>query len=167
MGNNLARAICRIFAFLAITFSGSLFASNVESPVNHPQLLRVSTATAEMQADDAMVVGGGIGPGKLTGQEGMLQATAIVLDDGRMKLCLVACDVLMMNRDLLDEAARRIERDCGIPFANILINSSHTHHAPTTVTIHGYGRDETFSRRTVEAIVAAARRANEELKSAK
>src|SRR5687767_14835133 len=75
--------------------------------------MRVGAATAEMEADDSMVIGGGIGPGKLTGQEGKLQATAVVLS-GNTKLCLVGVDVLMMNRDLLDEAARRIEKECRI-----------------------------------------------------
>jgi hypothetical protein len=122
--------------------------------------LKVGAATAEMQADDSMVIGGGIGPGKLTEQEGKLQATALVLS-GNTKVCLVAVDILMMNRDYLDPALKRIESECSIPFNNILVNSSHTHHAPTTVTIHGYQRDEEFCRRTVEAIVSAAKQANE------
>ncbi|MBX3444523.1 MAG: hypothetical protein KF774_19135 [Planctomyces sp.] len=121
--------------------------------------LRVGAATVEMQAEDEMVIGGGIGPGRLTGQEGKLQATALVVA-GDTRLCLVAVDVLMINRDYLDPAAKRIEEECGIPFENILINSSHTHHAPSTVTIHGYQREEEFCRRTVEAIVAAAKEAN-------
>ena len=61
---------------------------------------------------------------------------------------------------LLDQAARQIESACGIPFDHILINASHTHHAPSTVTIHGYQRDEEFCRRTVAAIVTAATQAD-------
>ena len=118
-------------------------------------LLRVASATAEIQADDAMVIGGGIGPGRVQGQEGRLQATAVVIQ-GDTRLCIIAVDVLMMTRDCLDQAAHRIEQECGIPFDNIMINASHTHHAPTTVTVHGYERDETFCRRTVDAIVTAA-----------
>jgi hypothetical protein len=41
-----------------------------------------------------------------------------------------------------------------------LINASHTHHAPSTVTVHGYERDEEFCRRTVRAIVESAVAAN-------
>jgi hypothetical protein len=111
-----------------------------------------------MQADDSMVIAGSIAPGRLAGQEGKLQATAIVIE-GNTKLCLVAVDVLMMNRDYLDQAARRIEQECGIPFDNVLVNCSHTHHAPSTVTVHDYARDEEFCRRTVDAIVAAAKQA--------
>ena len=118
--------------------------------------LRVGAAAVEIPAEDSMVIGGSIGPGKLTGQEGKLQATAIVLA-GNTKLCLVGVDALMMNRDLLDEAARRIEKECGIPFSNILINFSHTHHAPSTATIHGYERDPVFCRSVVSAIAESAR----------
>lgn len=120
---------------------------------------RVGSATSEMTADDSMVIGGGIGPGFAKGQEGKLQATAIVIQ-GEATLCLVAVDILMMGRDYMDQAARAIEKECGIPFDHILINASHTHHAPSTVTVHGYSRDEEFCKRTVAAIIDAAKKAN-------
>jgi len=113
-----------------------------------------------MVSEDTMVIGGGIGPGFAKGQEGKLQATAIVIH-GEIKLCVVAVDILMMHRDFTDQAAHGIEQACGIPFNNIFINSSHTHHAPSTVTVHGYDRDEEFCRRTVAAIVKAAQQAND------
>lgn len=120
---------------------------------------KVGAATTEMVAEDSMVIGGGIGPGLVKGQEGKLQATAIVIH-GDIKLCIVAVDILMMNRDYLDQAAQQIEQATGIPTSNVFINSSHTHHAPSTVTVHGYDRDEEFCRRTVAAIVEAAKQAN-------
>jgi neutral ceramidase len=120
---------------------------------------KVGSATSEMVADDSMVIGGGIGPGMAKGQEGKLQATAIVIV-GDAKLCLIAADILMMHRDYMDQAARAIEKECGIPFDNIMLNASHTHHAPSTVTVHGYERDEEFCRRTVAAMVDAAKKAN-------
>lgn len=122
---------------------------------------RVGAASREMVADDSMVIGGGIGPGYAQGQEGKLLATALVIR-GETKLCLVAADILMMHRDYLDEAAREIEALAGIPFDHILINASHTHHAPSTVTVHGYARDEEFCKRTVRAIVDAAVAADQE-----
>ncbi len=120
---------------------------------------KVGSATAEMVAEDTMIIGGGIGPGQVKGQEGKLQATAIVIQ-GDIKLCLVSVDILMINRDYLDQASQQIEQACGIPVGNVFINSSHTHHAPSTVTVHGYERDEEFCRRTVTAIVEAAKQAN-------
>jgi neutral ceramidase len=119
--------------------------------------LRVGAAAKTLDATDAMVIGGSIGPVYAKGQEGQLRASAVVIegpDGGRA--CLVACDVLMLERDVLDAAARRIAAEAGIPFDHILINATHTHHAPTTVTIHGYEREEAFTRQVGEAIVAAA-----------
>ena len=123
--------------------------------------LKAGAAAEVLQADDSLVIGGGIGPGKAKGQEGELRASALVLEDEHGgKVALVACDVLMVNRDVLDRAARRIEQATGIPFDHILINATHTHHAPTTATIHGYSREEGFTRQVEEKIVEAATRAN-------
>jgi neutral ceramidase len=126
--------------------------------------LKAGAAAEVLQADDSMVIGGGIGPGKAKGQEGELRASALVVEDEHGgKVALVACDVLMVNRDVLDRAARRIEQATGIPFDHILINATHTHHAPTTATIHGYTREEGFTRQVEAKIVEAVTRANSRL----
>lgn len=94
-------------------------------------------------------------------------ASALVVEDGHGgKVALVACDVLMVNRDVLDLAARRIEQSTGIPFDHILLSATHTHHAPTTVTVHGYTREEGFTRQVGEKIVLAVARANSRLAAA-
>lgn len=124
------------------------------------EIWKVGAASVAMQAEDSMVIGGGIGPGLVNGQEGLLQATAIVIR-GEKPLCLIAADILMMHRDWLDQVAKGVEKECSIPFENILINASHTHHAPSTVTIHGYSQDEEFCKRTVKAMIKSAKLANE------
>ena len=129
-------------------------------PLRAETMWRVGAASVAMQAEDSMVIGGGIGPGFVQGQEGLLQATSIVIR-GNKPLCLIAADVLMMHRDWLDQVAKGVENECGIPFENILINASHTHHAPSTITIHGYAQDEEFCRRTVKAMVDSAKLAND------
>jgi hypothetical protein len=126
--------------------------------------VRVGTSAVELVADDAMVIGGGIGPGAAKGQEGQLRAVAIVVEKpGAGKAAIITCDCLMMNRDLLDPTAEKVASICGIEPSYVLINCTHTHHAPTTCTVHGYDRDETFCKRVQEAIVKAAREANEKL----
>lgn len=125
--------------------------------------MKAATAALELKAEDTMVIAGGIHPRYAQGQEGQLRATALVLEEGETKLCLVSCDVLMVERDVLDEAARDIERRCAIPFSNILIAATHTHHAPSTVRVHGYDGDEKFVKHLREAIVSAAVQANERL----
>lgn len=110
-----------------------------------------------------MIIAGGITAGKATGQEGKLRATAVVLEQGGTKLAIVACDILMMTREHLDPAMRQIERETKIPVANILVNCTHTHHAPSTMVLHGYGLDSTFTKRVQDAVVQAARKANANL----
>lgn len=149
--------IKKLFSTIAtlamLCFSTSL--AKAESP------WKVGAASVAMQAEDSMVIGGGIGPGFVQGQEGALQATSIVIR-GDKTLCLIAVDVLMMHRDWLDQVSKAIEKDCGIPFDNILINASHTHHAPSTVTIHGYSQDEEFCKRSVAAMIESAKLANQQ-----
>lgn len=126
--------------------------------------IKVAAAAEEIVGDDSMDIGGSIHPGKASGQEGKLRATAVVIEGNHNKLCIVSCDVLMFGRDIIDDVSRRIEAECGIPFGNILISATHTHSAPTTATVHGYSRDETFIKRLKEAIFLAVSRANDRLK---
>lgn len=118
--------------------------------------LQVGTAAAELQADDSMPIAGGIHPGYAKRQEGKLRAVALVLQrPGSAPVAVVACDVLMLTRDLVDPVAAEIEKRCGIPASNLLVHSTHTHHAPSTIRVHAYGRDETFCRRVQRGIVQA------------
>jgi hypothetical protein len=127
--------------------------------------VNVGAASVELEADDDMVIGGSIMPFKVKGQDGKLRAIAVVVEKpGAGKVAIVACDVLMLNRDLLDPVTEEVATALGIPAANVLINCTHTHHAPSTVTVHGYERDEVFCRRVQKAIVKAAKDANVKLK---
>ena len=119
--------------------------------------VRVGAAAANVEADDGMVIGGGIGPGKASGQEGQLRAVAVVLGkppaEKADNVAIVACDVLFVTKDFVDSALRRIEQSTGIPPERVLVNATHTHHAPTTATVHGYQREEAFVKRVEDAIV--------------
>ena len=128
--------------------------------------VRVGAAAVELEADDDMVIGGSILAYKVKGQEGKLRAVATVIEKpGAGKVCIVACDVLMLNRDLLDPVTEEVAKALGIPESHVLINCTHTHHAPSTVTVHGYERDELFCRRVQKAIAKAARDADAKLKT--
>jgi len=127
--------------------------------------IKVAAATAEIIGDDSMDIAGGISPGHVSGQEGKLRASAIIIE-GNTKVCIVSCDVLALQRDILDDVCRKVEAEENLPFENILITATHTHHAPTTVTVHGYRRDNIFCGRVKDAIVSAVHKANEKLKNA-
>ena len=138
---------------------GSPAADKADAPT-----VRVGAAAVELEADDDMVIGGSILPYKVTGQDGKLRAVAVVVEKpGGGKVALVACDVLMLNRDLLDPVEEEVAAALGIPVANVLVNCTHTHHAPSTCTVHGYARDELFCRRVQRAVVKAAKDAADKL----
>ncbi len=132
-----------------------------------PGALRVGAAAADFTADDTMVIAGGIGPGKANGQEGRLRAVAIVLEQDGVRLAIVACDVLMMTRKTLDPVVAEIGRAAGIPASHVLINCTHTHHAPSTMRLHDYDLDPVFTQRVQAGIVRAATEANQQLAPAR
>lgn len=151
----MTRTLC-LLAVLCSLAPNALFAATD---------VRCGAAAVNIEADDSMVIGGGIGPGKATGQEGQLRAVAVVLEKGGSKVALVACDVLFVERDFVDPALAKIEKSTGIPASAVLVNATHTHHAPTTSTVHGYTREQEFTRRVADAIVAAVEKANANLPS--
>jgi neutral ceramidase len=143
-----------IGALLTLCMAGPLAAGDV----------RCGAASANIEADDSMVIAGGIGPGKATGQEGQLRSVAVVLEKpGAGKVAIVACDVLFVTRDFVDAALDQIAKSTGIPASNVLVNATHTHHAPCTATVHGYVRDDTFTKRVQDAIVRSVEDANARL----
>jgi len=120
--------------------------------------LQAATGQVALACDDSLIIAGSIQPRRTTGQQGELRATALVLR-ADVCLCIVACDVLCVTRDIADRAARAIEAACGIPFDHVLISASHTHHAPSTFEVHAYGPEPGFCRQLEAAIVAAATQA--------
>jgi len=127
--------------------------------------LKVGCACSEVRADDSMVIGGGIGPMYLTGQEGQLRAAAVVVE-ANVKVCVLTCDVLFLGRDFCDHVANIIEAREDIPFGNILICATHTHHAPTTMDVHGCSKEDVFLGRLENAVLSAAAEANKRLEKA-
>jgi hypothetical protein len=150
--------------YTRFTLAAALAASSCVVGSVQAQTVQVGAAVALLESTDDLVIAGGILPGKAVGQEGELRASAVVVQgtDGA-KACLISCDVLMVARDVLDRAAKEIEGRTGIAFDAILISSTHTHHAPSTVTIHGYERDEAVTAQLEAKIVEAAVAANARL----
>lgn len=127
--------------------------------------LRVGSAAVPLIGDDTMVMAGGIGPWHAAGQEGELRATAVVYGNATAgTFAIVGCDVLFVTRDLVDAALAEVEARTGIPPSHVLVNASHTHSAPSTVRVHGYGPVEKFRKSVQKAIVDAVVAAHENAK---
>jgi hypothetical protein len=127
--------------------------------------LRVGAAAANFLADDKMQIAGGIEPQYYHGQEGELRAVATVIEQsGSGKFAIVACDVIAITRAMVDRVAAEIEKSCGIEPAHLLVNATHTHHAPSMVRAHGGEPEPEFIRSVEEGIVRAVEQANAGLK---
>ncbi len=150
--------------WLAIVWCVALLTAGFAARARAEDDLHVGTGAANLEADDSMVIAGGIGPGKATGQEGQLRAVAVVIKKAELApVAIVACDVLFVPGDLVDRALARIEKSTGIAAQQVLVNSTHTHHAPSVTAVHGYGPDETFVRRLEDAIVRSVEEAHAHL----
>ncbi|MEM3466078.1 MAG: hypothetical protein QXU11_08365 [Thermoproteota archaeon] len=126
--------------------------------------LRAGSSSAEIASDESMVIAGGIHPWFASGREGRIRASALIVEKDD-RVCIVSCDVLALQRDVCDELCRVIEEKFRIPFENILITATHTHHAPSTVTIHAYEKDERFIENVKHAVLKAVDSAVHSLKS--
>ncbi len=147
----------------AIFCAAALGAALASRALAEPQL-QVGTAAVNLEADDSMVIAGGIGPGKAVGQEGQLRAVAVVLKKAELPpVAIVECDVLFTPGDLVDRALARIAKSTGIGPEQVLVNATHTHHAPSVTAVHGYGPDATFVDRLEDAIVRSVEEANARL----
>ena len=58
-----------------------------------------------------------------------LHARCLVLDDGRTRLAIAVSDNVGIAREVFDEAKRAISQKTGLPPANMLMSSTHTHSA--------------------------------------
>ncbi len=117
--------------------------------------MRAAASAARIPADNSMVIGGSIQARFAKTEEGELRASVLVVETD-IKIALVSCDVLALQKDIVDDLCEEIEEETGIPHENILVTATHTHHAPTTVSVHGYERDNGFCENLRNSAIAAA-----------
>jgi hypothetical protein len=58
-----------------------------------------------------------------------LHARCLVIDDGQTRLAFVVCDNVGISREVFDEARKLVHDATGMPAANLLMSSTHTHSA--------------------------------------
>ncbi len=111
-----------------------------------------------------MVIGGSIEARYTNEQEGELRATAVVIEKpGAAKIAIVECDVLWIPKAQVDAALAEIQKSTGIDPQNVLVNATHTHHAPSTAPAHDFGYSPEFCRELKRGIVHAVEEANRRL----
>ncbi len=112
----------------ALLFSLVLSAVHLAA-TSTPAALSAGAATSNITPDLGGEVVGGFSPYPCTHIHDELHARCLVLDDGKTKLALVVCDLLGLHRSVSLAAREFIEKDTGIPAANVLISCTHTHSA--------------------------------------
>lgn len=95
--------------------------------------LMAGAATSNITPPLGSEVVGGFLPYPCTHIHDELHARCLVLDDGQTKLALVICDLLGMHRSLCVAARELVEKETGIPAANVLISGTHTHSAANAI----------------------------------
>ena len=95
--------------------------------------LMAGAATSNITPPLGSEVVGGFLPYPCTHIHDELHARCLVLDDGKTRLALVVCDLLGMHRSLCVEARELVEKETGIPAANVLISGTHTHSAANAI----------------------------------
>ena len=61
-----------------------------------------------------------------------LYSKALVLDDGKERVVVIANDLIGLDRETVRTIRMRIEKGTGIPPDHVLLACSHTHSGPAT-----------------------------------
>jgi neutral ceramidase len=72
-----------------------------------------------------------------TGMHDPIMARAVLFDDGKTRLAVVACDVIGFTPAAIADMRHRIAKKSAIPLVNILITCTHTHSGPATMPFRG------------------------------
>ena len=69
-----------------------------------------------------------------TGINDPLLSSALYLSDGKTEVIFVTNDICLIGKDLIGRMREKIEVATGVPAANIMITTTHTHSAPITIS---------------------------------
>lgn len=88
-----------------------------------------------------------------------LYANAMVWEAGGQQGAIVSCDLIGISRELSRRIRETIAQSCGIPYDHILVCFTHTHSAPATMEMIGWGEPDEAYLRTLPTRIAEAARA--------
>ncbi|MEX2173587.1 MAG: neutral/alkaline non-lysosomal ceramidase N-terminal domain-containing protein [Pirellulaceae bacterium] len=118
---------------LLMTCSVLCLAAALFGPASARAELQAGAAKCDITPSLGQNIIGGFAPFPSQHVHDPLHARCLVLDDGERRLALVVCDLLGIHRLVSDEARQLIEKQTGIPPANVLISATHTHSASSTL----------------------------------
>ena len=142
---------------IAIVLSSSLQppASSLEPA------LRAGFARTEVTPAVGAEMPGGFQKNFATGVHDPLWIEAAYFGNEAVELAVVGVDLIMIPRDVVEEARSKVETRCGIPGRNILIGASHTHNGGPVVECFEVASDPAYCRLAAERIADAVVQAHE------
>jgi hypothetical protein len=90
---------------------------------------------------------------EVTGVRDPLRAGLLILDDGETKAAIVTMDTIGAWEDMVELARAGIEKETGVPAANIMVTASHNHSGP------GYVENLRWASELIKKLTAAAKEA--------
>lgn len=156
--------MCHRFALVLIL--GLTASDVVVSADDHEKPLRAGAATADITPQKWPVELIGSFSERLAGHAwDRLNARALVLDNGDMRIAFVTVDSCLVPRSLFDEAKRRAAALCDIQADHILAAATHTHSAPPSKNrpSRNQDADAEYVEHMTRGIVSALQQATDNL----
>ncbi len=140
---------------LALGFARSSFAEDTVAG------LRAGFARTDVTPAVGSEIPGGFDKNLSTGVHDPLWVEAAYFANGTVELAVVGVDLIMLPREVIEEARQQAEKRCGIPGGNILIAASHTHNGGPVVDCFGSDSDPAYCAMAAERIADAVVRAHD------
>jgi neutral ceramidase len=96
---------------------------------------RAGAAIRDITPEPGVSLVGHMTDRKATHVHDPLNVRCLVLDDGATRLAFVTVDSCMVPRQIFEDAKARIQESCGIPVQNMLMAATHSHSAPSVVSL--------------------------------
>ncbi len=96
----------------------------------HADDLRVGAAAVKITPPAGIPMAGYYNIRLAEGTHDDLWAKALVLQTGEKRAAMVACDLVGIDRDVIDEARKQVQAAAGIAPEHVLISATHSHTGP-------------------------------------
>lgn len=122
---------------------------------------RAGAATVDITPSKWPVVVNGMFTGRsATAAHDALHVRALVLDDGKTKIAIAVVDSCMVPRDVIDAAKELASGPTAIPADRMLVSSTHTHSAPSSMGCLGSDTDPEYPGLLPKWIAESIEKAN-------
>jgi neutral ceramidase len=112
-----------------------------------------------------VLMGGQLHEVRAASVESRLFAKAVCLRSGDACFVVVSCDILILSVDDARAIRRLVEDSTGIPAANVLVATTHTHSGPITGRIFGMASENGYLERLPGLVCDAVRAAKDSLRT--